>query len=346
MIRNFTRPFLIPGLFVFTVLLPAQNTTAPRSAYPAASSSASGVRVAVPTGPNSSQQASGFYRGRLGAFEVTAFSDGTTPRHMDQILSNPEMVNSELKADHETEPIPISINAYLINTGTHVVLIDTGAGEIYAPTSGLLIKNMKAAGYEAAQVDTILLTHIHADHSGGLVVKGNMQFPNATVYVDERDIKYFVTRKDTPDESPVVQLQVRQSRATIGVYLKAGKVIPITSDGEILPGITSILRAGHTPGHRTYLVQSEGHQILFWGDTIHSSEVQFAHPEVTVAYDVDPKQAATTRLSELELTAGDGLLVASDHIYFPGIGHVRKLGSEYAWVPLPYNATAVELDPK
>jgi glyoxylase-like metal-dependent hydrolase (beta-lactamase superfamily II) len=304
------------------------------------------VSVSIAEPPDARhQQAPGFYRAKLGAFVVTAILDGTAPRHMDQILSKPGIAAAEYAAVHETQPVSLSINAYLVDTGSHVVLIDTGAGELFGPSSGMLIGNLKAAGYRPEQIDAVLLTHIHGDHSGGLSVGGAMQFPNAVVYVDQRDLEYFVTRKDSPDDSETLRKQLAQSRATVGPYVKANKVTPIKSDGEIIPGIVSRSQAGHTPGHTAYLVQSEGHRLLIWGDVIHSSEVQFEHPEVTIAYDVNPEQAAKARVTELEFAARDGLVVGSAHISFPGLGHVRKVGDVYRWVPIPYNAVPSELDP-
>ncbi len=292
------------------------------------------------------RQAPGFYRGMLGAFEITALSDGNAPRHMDRVLSNPDIALAEYAADHEALPVNLSINAYLINTGSHLVLIDTGAGELLGPTSGLLISNLNAAGYRPDQIDTVLLTHIHSDHSGGLSIGGVRQFPNATVHIDRRDLEYFVTGKDHPGQSSVLRTIIQQSRATVGPYVDAKK-IALTKDGdEILLGITARSQPGHTLGHTAYLVQSEGHEMLFWGDIIHSSEVQFEHPEVTVQYDVDPNEAAKTRLREFEFSVDRGILVASDHISFPGLGHVRKSGSGYRWVPIPYCATVSELCPK
>jgi glyoxylase-like metal-dependent hydrolase (beta-lactamase superfamily II) len=292
------------------------------------------------------RQAPGFYRGMLGAFEVTALSDGNASRHMDQILSKPDIAIVEYAADHEVQPVNLSINAYLINTGSRLVLIDTGAGELLGPGSGLLISNLNAAGYQPDQIDTILLTHIHADHSGGLSVAGVRQFSNATVHVDRRDLEYFVTGKDHPGQSSTLRATIQQSRATVGPYLDAKKIALIQAGDAILPGITSRTQPGHTPGHMAYLVQNEGHEMLFWGDIIHSSEVQFEHPEVTVQYDVNPNEAGKTRLREFEFSADRGILVASDHISFPGLGHVRKTGSGYRWSPIPYCATVSELCPK
>jgi glyoxylase-like metal-dependent hydrolase (beta-lactamase superfamily II) len=117
---------------------------------------------------------------------------------MDQIFSKPTIAIKEYAANHEAPPISMSINAYLINTGSRLILIDTGTGELLGATSGLLISNLNAAGYRPGQIDTILLTHIHADHSGGLSIGGVRQFPNATVYVDRRDLEFFVTGKDDP----------------------------------------------------------------------------------------------------------------------------------------------------
>lgn len=297
-------------------------------------------------GPQSEQQAPGYYRAKLGAFQITAFLDGTAPRHLDQILSRPDVVNAEYVAAHEAEPIDLSINAYLIDTGTHMILIDTGAGELFGATSGKLITNMKAAGVSPEQIDTILLTHVHADHSGGLAMKGVVQFPNATIYVSKRDVEEFVTRKDTPDESADLRRIVRQSRATIGLYVNAKKVVYIERDGQIFPGITSRSQPGHTPGHTAYLVESEGHRMLFWGDIVHSAEVQFAHPEIIIQYDVDPKEAAEQRLQEFQFASETGMIVASAHLSFPGLGHVGKTESGYRWYPIPYSATVTELDPK
>jgi glyoxylase-like metal-dependent hydrolase (beta-lactamase superfamily II) len=292
------------------------------------------------------KQAPGVYRGYLGRFVVTALFDGSVRRNLDEILSDPGLVRDLLSQEHQPEPVKISINAYLIDTGSHLVLIDTGAGELFGPTTGFLLSSLNAAGYQPQQIDSILLTHIHGDHSGGLSIGGVRQFPNATVYVDQHDLEYFVTRRDRRDDSETLQRQIKQSRKTVGPYLDANRVVPIKRDGEVIPGITSSSQPGHTPGHTAYLVQSEGHAIIFWGDIIHSSDVQFEHPNVTVAYDVDPSQAARTRLRQFQFAADKGILVASDHIVFPGLGNVRKSGSTYNWVPIKCADTVTELDPK
>ena len=296
-------------------------------------------------GNPSRTQAPGFYRGKLGKFEIVALSDGTAPRHLDEILSDKTTVVEELKASHEEEPIQLSINAFLINTGAHIVLVDTGAGELFGPASGLLIKNLAAAGYQPEQIDTILLTHIHGDHSGGLAVQGKKQFPGATVYVDGHDVALWLSKSEEEKAPPAKRKTFQQSQQTVGPYLAAKQIVELKRNSEILPGITAQSAFGHTPGHTAFIIESEGHRLLLWGDIIHSAEVQFPHPEVTVEYDVLPSEAMKTRMAFLESVAGDGSLMGSSHISFPGFGHVRKAGSGYAWVPLPYSSQVTELDP-
>jgi len=292
------------------------------------------------------QQAPGYYRATLGEFEVIGLSDGNTALHLDQLLSHPDVVKAEYAAAHEAQPVNLSINAYVVKTKTHVVLIDTGAGDLLGPGSGKLLVNLKAAGLSPERIDTILITHIHVDHSGGLAIKGVPQFPNASVYVDRRDVDWFVTREDTSDDSPNLQTIVRQARATVGPYISQKKVKYLEADGAVVPGITSRRQSGHTPGHTAYLVESEGHRMLVWGDIIHATEVQFAHPEITIQYDVDRQRAAEQRLRECQFAVDDGLVVGSAHISFPGLGHVRRIGAGYQWYPIPYSSSVNELDPK
>ena len=302
------------------------------------------VSIAVPA--KVMKQAPGFYRGQLGDFEVTVLSDGTAARHLDEILSNPGTVRDELTADHELEPIELSINAYLINTGSHLVLIDTGAGELFGPSSGLLLANIVAAGYRADQIDTILLTHIHADHSGGLSINGRPQFPNATVYVNRQDVAYWLNKEEELKAPASARKTFEQSQATVNPYVEAKRLVEIKSGSELVPGFTARSAPGHTPGHTAYLVESQGHNLLLWGDTIHSAEVQFSHPQVTVQYDVKPDEAAQTREQLLDFAAKTAMLVGSDHISFPGLGHVRKVGDGYSWISIPYTARVTEIDPK
>jgi glyoxylase-like metal-dependent hydrolase (beta-lactamase superfamily II) len=283
-------------------------------------------------------QAPGFYRTMLGDDEVTVLSDGTAPRDVAQIMSEPEEIRRTLTRDHETLPIELSINAFVINTGTQLVLVDTGAGELFGAGAGHLVANLRASGYQPEQVDAILLTHIHADHSGGLSVGGQRVFPNALVYVDQHDPDFWLSAA-AEAAHPDRKTTFAQSHATVDPYVTAGKLRPFDGAGEVLPGIRAVPAHGHTPGHTAYLVESKGQRLLLWGDTIHLTEVQFTDPDVTIEYDVDRKAATASRKKLLAEAAGQGYLIGGAHISFPGLGHVSADKQGYHWIPLPYSAT-------
>ncbi len=289
------------------------------------------IAAQVPELALAADQAPGFYGAQLGDFKVTAISDGVAPRDVTTILSDTAITRAELRASHLRDTLALSINVYLVDTGKHRVLIDTGAGELFGATSGHLLANLAAAGFKPEQIDAILLTHIHGDHSGGLSIGGKMLFPNAQVYVDWREVVRWIN-----EPAP---------KATVGPYIEAGRIKYLPASGEVLPGITARSVPGHTPGHSAYLVESKGHRMLFWGDTVHVAEVQLAHPEITISYDDSQPLAAAARRKLFEEVAASGVVVASPHFSFPGLGRLRKEGDTFRWIPVAYNDQVAELAP-
>ncbi|MFD1793228.1 MBL fold metallo-hydrolase [Ochrobactrum teleogrylli] len=283
------------------------------------------------------EQVPGVYRMKLGDFRITVLSDGTAPRDLPKIMSNPDEVRAAFDASHQSLPIELSINAFLIDTGAHRILVDAGAGELFGAPSGQLLSNMRAAGYQPADIDTILLTHIHGDHSGGLSVGGKRVFENATVYVDQRDPAYWLDAKTEADAPANRKLTFTQSHQTVDPYITAGKLKTFDGATELFAGVRTVPEHGHTRGLTGYMIESKGQRLLLWGDVIHAAEVQFRDPSVTVDYDVDPKQAAASREKILSDASDKGYLVGAAHISFPGLGHVRKEDKGYSWVPVPYS---------
>lgn len=284
------------------------------------------------------KQAPGFYRMMLGDLEITVLSDGTAPRDVDKIMSKPEQIRRSLTRNHQSLPIEISINAFLINTGAKLILIDTGAGELFSPHSGgRLVANLRAAEYQPEQIDAVLLTHIHADHSGGLSIGGQRVFPNALVYVDKHDSEFWLSAA-AEATAPADKRILQQSHATIDAYVSAGKLHPFDGPTELFPGIRALPAPGHTPGHTAYMVESRGQRLLLWGDIVHVAEVQFADPDITIEYDVDRKAAVASRKKLLADAAEQGYLIGGAHISFPGLGHVCADTEGYSWIPVPYSA--------
>jgi glyoxylase-like metal-dependent hydrolase (beta-lactamase superfamily II) len=286
------------------------------------------------------QQTPGFYRLRLGDFKVTVLLDGAAARNLPKIMSKPDIVRAEFAASHQALPVELSINAYLIDTGKKRILVDTGAGELFGDAAGHLVANMRAAGYAPTDIDVVLLTHIHADHSGGLSIGGKRVFPHAVVYVDKRDPALWLSRDAEAKAPPERRITFRQSQQTVEPYARAGKLKTFDGATRLFPGIRSIPEHGHTPGMSGYMIESRGERLLLWGDIIHATQAQFRHPEITIDYDVDPAQAITTRQRILRDAAEQGYLVGGAHLSFPGLGHVRADGNgSYEWVPAPYHMT-------
>jgi glyoxylase-like metal-dependent hydrolase (beta-lactamase superfamily II) len=283
------------------------------------------------------QQAPGFYRFRLGAFRITVLSDGTAPRDLPQLMSKPGEVRRAFAAAHQALPTEISINCFLVDTGEKRILVDTGAGELFGPIAGQLVTNLRAANYHPEDIDIILLTHIHGDHSGGLSVGGKRVFPNATVFVDRRDADYWLNEMNEANAIPSRKRSFVQARETVGPYLQAERLKTFDGSKELFPGIRSILEHGHTPGLTGYLFESQGHAILLWGDVVHSVETQLRDPTITIEYDVDPREAIVSRKKILSEAAKRGYLIGAAHISFPGIGHIRTEKVGFSWVPAPYS---------
>jgi glyoxylase-like metal-dependent hydrolase (beta-lactamase superfamily II) len=284
-------------------------------------------------------QAPAFYRMQLGDFEITALSDGTVPLPLDKMMTHikPQEVRKLLAAGFETQPVETSINAYLVNTGSKLLLIDAGAGKLFGAHGGKLLTNLKAAGYEPGNIDAVLLTHLHGDHSGGLTVDGQRFFPNAVVYLDKADRDYRFSA-DAEARAPANQKSMfPQSRADIAAYEAAGKLVLFEGATQLFPGVSTIAARGHTPGHTLYAVESKGEKILFSGDLVHAAAVQMPRPEATIQFDADEHGAASDRRALFREFAAQRTLLAAAHVSFPGIGHIRRDGTGYQWVPVPYS---------
>ena len=286
-------------------------------------------------------QAPGFYRVMLGDFEVTALSDGTVMLPVNKLLHTKSTdVDRILAMARLSSPLETSVNAYLVNTGEKLILIDTGAGGLFGPTLGGLPESLRAAGYEPEQIDEVYITHLHGDHIGGLMAGDQRAFPNAILRADQHDLDYWLSQANMDAAPEEVKLFFKGAMAMANPYLQAGKLLPFKGDTDLIPGIKAVASHGHTAGHTHFLVESRGQKLAVWGDLLHVAAVQFAQPRITIQFDSNSKAAEKERQKAFAAAAREGYLVGAAHVSFPGLGHLRKAGKGYEWQPVNYTVPA------
>ncbi len=283
-------------------------------------------------------QVPGVYHRRIGDIVVTALSDGYLDGTVD-VLRNIEpreatrMLTEAFRPGRRT-----SVNCYAIRSGGRLVLIETGSGNYLQPTAGRLQSNLRAAGIDPAEIELVLLTHIHPDHSAGLTdpATGRRLFPNAELVVHENDPRHW------DDDAAMAQASERAKK----LYFEAAReqlapyrdrLRTFNSSKDVFPGITTMPLNGHTPGHSGYMIASGNNSLLIWGDIIHVPEIQVPRPEVTIEFDTDPAAAAATRRRTFDMVASDRLLIAGMHVHYPGFAHVVRHGDSFALLPEPWD---------
>jgi glyoxylase-like metal-dependent hydrolase (beta-lactamase superfamily II) len=207
---------------------------------------------------------------------------------------------------------------------------------------GKLLANLRAAGYTPEQVDDIWLTHMHADHAGGLVSGDTRAFPNAVVHVNRNDTAYWLSETKMNAARVEAQRFFKAAMASVAPYVRAGALKTFDGSAEPAPGVRAVPAYGHTPGHTIYMVESKGEKLLLAGDLVHVAAVQFEDPAVTIAFDTDDAPASAERRKIVAEAAKNGWLLGGAHLSFPGLGHVLDTGGNggkgYVFEPLNYSA--------
>lgn len=320
----------------------AAATLLPAKAF---SDEAPAAAAATSVKPGTSDlQGAGFYRFALGDFEVTLLSDGVFPMEPAGLFSQTATAQEAAAAAREAflpenQPVPGHVNGLVIRTDKDTLLIDTGCGSGFGPTTGKLAARLALAGIKPADITTLILTHLHPDHVGGLVSPiGDFALPNAKVVVTAHEQAFW--SQPAPDLSksgvPEGMRPMMVGAAAASLQLTADRLQKMNPGDKVAPGVTLLDAPGHTPGHVAIGLESSGQELVYIADLLHLPQVQFRRPGWHVAFDADPVQAAATRKRMLDRIAADRTLIAGSHLPFPGLGHVRASNGGYEWVPVTW----------
>lgn len=275
---------------------------------------------------------SSIYAFDLGRFRIACLLDAADIRTglaASFALGEPEAQLRELATANFIDPdryqhpfIPI-----FIDTGAAKVLFDTGLGE---PESKLL-NGLAQIGVTADDIDLVVLTHGHPDHIGGLITQGGPTFGRARYVFGREEFDFWLRGEN-----------VRQARlANRELFMRncaplSGLAAFVRPGDEILPGVTSIDAAGHSPGLLAFRIESEGERLLIWSDTCLHYILSLQRPDWQAAVDDDKDKAVSTRRRLLAQAADERILVAGYHMPFPGLGHVERAGNAFRWIPVSY----------
>jgi len=218
-----------------------------------------------------------------------------------------------------------------------VTLIDTGNGDSGAPTSGTWMKNFKAAGFDPAQVDTVVFSHFHGDHINGFRLKdGTTVFPKAEVMVPAAEWDFWM------DDARMAQAPDGMKGAFQGarrVFAPIAKEVKRYDSGkEILPGLTAVAAPGHTPGHTAYMLSSGNGKLMIMSDLTNHPALFVRNPDWSAVFDMDADQARATRRRMLDMAASERAQVAFYHAPFPATGFIARDGNGFAFVPVQWSA--------
>lgn len=323
-----SRRNLLAGAAAVTALVPASLVTSARAATPLAG-----------------QQAAGWYRYKVGTAEITVATDGRSAFKLpDTFVTNikKDAVNEALAAAHmEKDMMVIPYSPIAVNTGSKLIVIDTGTGEAnFAKTKGTAGQfhgNLKASGIDRSKVDTVIISHFHGDHINGLLTADNQpSFPNAEILVPVSEWKYFMDDGEMGKQSSERMKGVFSNARRVFDALKR-KVTPYEYGKEIAPGITSFASFGHTPGHSSHIIASGGKTLFVQADVTNNPALFVRNPGWHAFFDQDGNVAEATRRKIYDMLVAEKMMVQGFHYPFPAHAYIEKAGTGYREVPVPWN---------
>jgi len=310
-------------------------TAAAATALAAGGVSAPALAQSATTG-----QAPGFYRYKVGDMTVTAINDGFAQRPLEGFIRNAELsaVQAAMGAAFlPTNALSISFTTLVVHNGAQVSLLDTGNGDSGAPTSGVWMRNFRAAGFTPEQVTRVVFSHFHGDHINGLRLKdGTLTFPNAELIVPAPEWAFWMDdarMAAAPEAMRGAFANVRRVFAPVAANVKQYQ-----PGAEVAPGITSVAAFGHTPGHCVFMISSGTGKLMFMADTTNHPALFVKNPDWSAIFDMDADVARATRRRLLDMAAAEKTQVHFYHAPFPATGFIAKAGNSFDFVPVQWSS--------
>ena len=280
------------------------------------------------------------YALKIGDIDVLVVSDGVLPLPTKMLGHNADpAVRSAWLNDMFLPPDAFdwALNVVVVRSGGRTILIDAGLGadpDLHLPRAGQVIKRLEAAGIDLGSVTDVVLTHMHMDHVGGLIVDGVKERlrPDLRIHVAAAEVKFW----EAPDFSHTAMPQgfpdALRSAAKRFVNAYHNQLQQFDDEHEVAPGVVVRRTGGHTPGHAVVCLASGSDRMMFAGDAVFA--VGFDHPDWHNGFEHDPEEAARVRVNLLRELAETGSLLVATHVPFPSIGRVAVDGNSFRFVPI------------
>jgi glyoxylase-like metal-dependent hydrolase (beta-lactamase superfamily II) len=293
--------------------------------------------AAPPTG----KQVPGVYRYKVGSIEVTAVTDGMRDAPLGTFVKNApvEQINAALQAAYlPKDKFPFVFTPIVVNTGTKLVMIDTGNGPgAFAQTKGTAGQahaNLAAAGIDRGAIDMVIISHFHGDHINGLLnADGTPAFPNAEIAVPEPEWAFWA------DDSKMTSDGLKGAAANVKRVFGplAAKLTKYGDKKELVPGVTSTFTHGHTPGHSSHIISSGSDSVLVQADVSNHPALFVRNPGWHAVFDMDAAMAEAGRRKLYDQLAADKMRMQGFHFPFPAVGYIEKDGNGYRYTAAPWN---------
>lgn len=296
--------------------------------------------TAAPVAPALDELVPSRYALKVGDIDVLVVSDGVLPLPTKMLGHNVEP--SERAQWFEQMYLPPdafdwALNVMVVRSGERTILIDAGLGldpDLQLPRAGQLIRRLRASGIDLAEITDVVITHMHMDHIGGLLVDGVKERlrPDLQIHIAASEVEFWkspdFTRTNMPQGFPdALRATARHFWAEYNSY-----VLTFEEEYEVAPGVTVRRTGGHTPGHSVVRLASGGDALTFAGDAVFA--VGFDQPNWHNGFEHDPEESARVRIELLKELAGTGEMLVATHLPFPSIGRVSVDGDAFRWVPV------------